>query len=120
MNNRFVVKISVLKLIDQKKYASKYAIPDKPGPCFLQYHIAMAKMFRENSQNFKELILRDESKSPIVHNEGGVKKTDFEILDILDFRKLSQLLSSLIKTLVSLTSTISWNNISKQISSCDL
>ena len=73
MNNRFVVKISVLKLIDQKKYASKYAIPDKPGPCFLQYHIAMAKMFRENNQNFKELILRDETKSPIVHNEGRVK-----------------------------------------------
>ena len=90
-----MVKISVLKLIDQKKYASKYAIPDKPGPCFLQYHIAMAKMFRENRQNFKELILRDESKSPIVHNEGGVKKNR-----IRNFRNTSlpKIVSTFIKS----------------------
>ena len=79
MNNRFVVKVAVLKVIDQKKYSAKYSIPEKPGPCFLQYHVAMAKMFRENEVNFKEVILRDENKSPIVHSEEmSANKTKYD------------------------------------------
>ena len=70
MNNRFVVKTSVLKKIDQKKHYSKYAIPTKPGPCFLQYHIAMSNLFLQQAVTFKEVIIRDPvSHSPMVHSE---------------------------------------------------
>ena len=49
---------------------SKYAIPTKPGPCFLQYHIAMSNLFLQQSVTYKEVIIRDPvSHSPMVHSE---------------------------------------------------
>lgn len=75
MNNRFVLNTRVLNVVTQKKNYEKYAVPTKPGPCFLQYHIALANLFLPKEVTYKEIILRHPiSHLPIVHHEVGYSR----------------------------------------------